>query len=133
MASAHPLTIRPLVLGGAAVLALAAVPAAAHHGWSTYPVDDFSLTGTVTEVRLGNPHDILMVEADEGVWEVWLSPPSRSRQAGFDESAIAVGDTVTAYGNRHGDMDRLEMKTEKLTVNGEEYALYPERLTQASR
>lgn len=124
MTSTRALTLA----AGAAALALTALPAAAHHGWSTYTIDDFTLTGDVTEIRLGNPHDILIVEAEGQTWEVWLSPPSRSRQAGFDESAIAVGDSVTAYGNRHGDMETMEMKTEKLTVDGVDYELYPERL-----
>ncbi len=117
-----------LSIGAAAAALTAAAPAAAHHGWSTYGAEDFELTGTVKEVRLGNPHDILIVEADGEEWEVWLSPPSRSRSAGFDENAIAFGDTVTAFGNRKSDPEIFEMKTRKITVEGEEYELYPERL-----
>ena len=129
MASARTLALA----AGAAGLAVGAAPAFAHHGWSTYTIDNFELTGTVKEIRLGNPHDILIVEADGEDWEVWLSPPSRSRAAGFDENAIAIGDTVTAHGNRRTEQAIYEMKTEMLTVNGQEYALYPERVTQASR
>jgi len=115
-----------LAAGTAAIGLAAALPAAAHHGWSTYTIDDFTLTGTVKEIRLGNPHDRLVVEAEGEDWDIWLSPPSRSRAAGFDEDAIKVGDTVVVNGDRRPDS--VEVKTEKLTVNGVDYELYPERL-----
>jgi VCBS repeat-containing protein len=120
---------------GLAALAAASLGAAAlaHHGWSTYTIDDFTLEGQVTELRFGNPHDRLTVVAADGAeWDVWLAPPGRNARANFDESKIAVGDTVIAYGNRHMDAGRNEMKTERITVrNGEgetTYDLYPERL-----
>jgi hypothetical protein len=34
---------------------------------------------------------------------------------------------VTAYGKRHRDPDRLEMKTERLEVNRQVYDIYPHR------
>lgn len=119
----------------AAVAALAASPAAlAHHGWSTYTIDDFSLEGEVTELRFGNPHDRMTVVAADGAeWDVWLGPPGRNSRANFNDAKVAVGDTIIAYGNRKGDMNINEMKTERITVirpDGSEmtYDLYPERL-----
>jgi len=111
-----------LVLGGLAPLALA------HHGWSWYGTDPFTLTGTVVDAHFGSPHDRLTVEADGQRWNVVLSPPQRSKRAGFDESEVKIGDTVTAYGHRRQEGDNFEMKTERLTIGDRTYDLYPERL-----
>jgi hypothetical protein len=110
------------------ILALGASSALAHHGWSGYLDDDFELTGVVEEIELGNPHGHLMVHADDGVWNVVLGPPARNRRAGINDRVIEVGDTVTAYGKRHRDPDRLEMKTERLEAGDRAYDIYPERL-----
>jgi hypothetical protein len=115
---------------GLAALAVTST-ARAHHGWSTYTVDDFTLEGTVTELRLGNPHDRLTVEVDGVAWDVWLAPPGRNRD--FDASSVDIGDTVIAYGERHMDEGRNEMKTARLTVrtpDGQEtvYDMYPDRV-----
>ncbi len=128
-----------LALAAAAVAALTAATAAltpvwAHHGWSTYTVDDFTLEGEVTELRFGNPHDRITVDVDGVAWDVWLTPPGRHNN--FDESVVGIGDTVIAYGERHMDEGRNEMKTARLTVrtaDGEEtvYDLYPQRLPGA--
>ena len=109
-------------------LALGASSALAHHGWSGYLDDDFELTGVVEEIELGNPHGHLMVHADDGVWNVVLGPPARNRRAGINDRVIEVGDTVTAYGKRHRDPDRLEMKSERLEAGDRAYDIYPERL-----
>ena len=109
------------------MLALGASSALAHHGWSGYLDDDFELTGVVEEIELGNPHGFLMVRADGGVWNVVLAPPARNRRAGVTDGVIEVGDTVTAYGHRHRDPDRLEMKTERLEVGDQVYDIYPSR------
>jgi hypothetical protein len=109
-------------------LTLAAATAWGHHGWGGYNRDAFSLSGIVVETHLGNPHDRLTVEADGQRWNVVMSPPSRSRNAGFNETAVAVGDRVTAYGNRHANPDVYEMKTARIQVEGRNYDLYPSRL-----
>jgi hypothetical protein len=125
---------RSLAFAAVGLAALAATTSArAHHGWSTYTVDDFTLEGTVTELRFGNPHDRLTVVDDDGAeWDVWLGPPGRNARASFNASKVDVGDIVVAYGNRLGDTSRNEMKTERITVikaDGETtYDLYPERL-----
>lgn len=111
-----------MLFGGLAGSALA------HHGWGGYTRADFTLTGTVTDTHLGNPHDRLTVAVDGQMWNVVLSPPARSRRAGFDNSVIEVGDTVTLLGNRHADAGTLEMKTRRITVHDRDYDLYPSRL-----
>ncbi|MAM70049.1 MAG: hypothetical protein CMP91_02735 [Gammaproteobacteria bacterium] len=101
--------------------------AAAHHGWSWYGNEDFSLTATVVEIDFGNPHDRMTVEAEGQQWNLLLSPPSRTRRAGLSGDMIQVGDTITAYGHRDRNMDNFEMKTERLQVGENLYNLYPRR------
>ncbi len=101
--------------------------ALAHHGWSTYTNNEFSLTGVIVEEHFGNPHDRLTLEADGHQWNVVLSTPSRSRRAEFGNDDVEVGDTVTAYGHRHADSGTFEMKTERLKVGEHLYDLYPDR------
>jgi Family of unknown function (DUF6152) len=107
--------------------ALGTSAALAHHGWSGYLDEDFTLTGVVEEISLGNPHGHLMVRSDGEVWDVVLGPPARNQRAGVTDGAIAVGDTVTAYGHRHRDPAQLEMKTERIEVGDQVYDIYPSR------
>jgi len=100
----------------------------AHHGWSWYGDSDFSLSGTVIATHFGNPHDRLTIEADGREWNLVLSPPQRSRRAGFDDTEVTVGDSVTAFGHRHRDSATFEMKTERIKVDQSTYDLYPNRL-----
>lgn len=123
------MSLRRTTCAFAALLGFAATGIAmAHHGWSWYGNDDFSLTGKVVETHFGNPHDRLTVEADGKQWNLVLSPPGRSRRAGFDNSQVTVGDTITAFGHRHREEATLEMKTERLKVGEYTYDLYPDRL-----
>ena len=120
---------RALALGLAGVAALAAAPAArAHHGWSSYGEQAFSLTGTVESASLGNPHGMVKVRAADGVWDVVLGPPSYQRRAGLTEEMLPAGAQVTAYGRRHLDPNRREMKTERLRVGERNFDIYPDRL-----
>lgn len=119
----------PRAAGIAATICLTAGAAFAHHGWSNYGTEDFELAGTVESADFGGSHDELTVEAEDGViWDVILSPPSATRAAGLTAEGVKPGDEVTALGKRHKDENRFEMKTERLTVDGEVYDLYPDRL-----
>ncbi len=112
-----------------AAICLTAGAAFAHHGWANYGIEDFELTGTVQSADMGGSHDELTVESADGeVWDVILSPPNDTRAAGLTEDGVEPGNEVTALGKRHKDENQLEMKTERLTVNGEVYDLYPDRL-----
>jgi len=84
-----------------ALAALAASAALAHHGWSGY-TDVIEMSVTVTELRLGNPHDRLVAtDADGAEWNLLLAPPARNRRFGFNEASVAVGDALTLYGQKH--------------------------------
>jgi hypothetical protein len=110
------------------VLLTAGGAAFAHHGWSWTDGKPYELTGTITEIYLGQPHATLKVEAADGIWDVDLAPLSRTLAAGFDENAAKVGDTVTAIGNRAADPTDLHMKAVRLIVNGKTYDVYPDRV-----
>lgn len=121
--------LRPTIHACVVTLALTLTGVAmAHHGWSWYGDEDFTLSGKVVETHFGNPHDRLTVEVDGKQWNLVLSPPQRSRRAGFGDSQVTVGDTVTAFGHRHRDDAMFEMKTERLKVGDYTYDLYPDRL-----
>jgi hypothetical protein len=108
-------------------LASAATLASAHHGWTWYGNEEFTLTAVVVEKDFGSPHDRMTVEADGQEWNLLLSPPGRSRDAGLTEDEVEVGDTITAYGHRRSEGDTFEMKTERLQVGEKVYDLYPDR------
>ena len=89
----------------------------AHHGWGGYRTD-IEITLTITELKLGNPHDrLLAVDADGTAWNLLLAPPARNRRFGFNEDSVSVGDDVEIFGRRHPD--RREIKVHCLYVDGE--------------
>jgi hypothetical protein len=112
-------------IAGTAFLASGAL---AHHGWDWAEEETFELTGTIQEVFIGNPHAVLSVEAEDGLWTVELAPPSRTRASGFDEDAAKIGDEVTAIGNRSRDKAEKRMKAVRIVVNGKTYDIYPDRI-----
>jgi len=114
-----------LALGGAA-LALASVPAAAHHGWSgnNQPIE---LSGTVVSaVDLSGPHATMKIrDADGQVWDLTLAPAPRTARAGLDDKAVPVGANVTISGMRNDDPSRFEVKTRRVTYEGTHFDVYP--------
>lgn len=106
---------------------LAALPALAHHGWSWTDSGFFELTGTIEDIYVGNPHPTLEVNVEGTVWSVELAPPAATTRAGFTEDTAAVGDEVTAIGNRSQDPSEPRMKAVRVIVNGETYDVYPGR------
>lgn len=109
------------------ILTAAVAPALAHHGWSWTQSGFFQLEGVVTEVYFGNPHPTLSVDVEGTIWTVELAPPSASTAAGFTEETAAVGDEVTAIGNRSQDPNEPRMKAVRVIVGGETYDVYPAR------
>ena len=107
-----------------------ATPALAHHGWAWTSDDWFELSGTITDIYIGNPHVTIEVDAEGTIWEVDLAPLSRTLNAGFDENAAAVGDQVTLIGHRAIDAAENHMKAVRVIVRGETYDVYPGRAGQ---
>ncbi len=114
--------------GGIAMIALMSVSAAAHHGWSWTEDGFFELKGTISGIYIGNPHATLDVDVEGETWRVELAPPSRTTAAGFTEEVAAVGDEVTAIGNRSRESTEPRMKAVRIVVRGETYDVYPYRV-----
>jgi len=105
-----------------------ATPALAHHGWAGNSEEEFELTGTVEKgVSLAGPHATMKIRADGKLWDLTLAPPARTQAAGLKEGIIPVGATVTIHGHRNRDANRFEVKTERVTWNGQTFNVYPDR------
>jgi hypothetical protein len=107
---------------------LAPAHLSAHHGWGGSATAHFELTGTVeTPVSLAGPHATMKIRADGQVWDITLAPPVRTERSGLKEGTIPVGALVTVRGHRNLDSKRFEIKTERVTWNGQTFNVYPER------
>lgn len=90
--------------------------AEAHHGWGGYK-EKMKMTVTITELKLGNPHDRLIATDEQGrEWNLLLAPPARNRRFGFNEESVSVGDVIELFGQKHPQ--RLEMKVHCINQNG---------------
>ena len=98
--------------------------AAAHHGFSSYSDEEFTLSGTVVDMYFGFPHPRLLIEADGKQWDLWLAAFGRVRHSCFHE-AISMGDHLTAVGPRDPEPDRLEMKAKTVLLGEELFDFYP--------
>ena len=113
----------------AAVTALVATAALAHHGWS-WAEDQLSrLAGTITQVTIAPPHPTLLVEDAQGtVWTVELGNPGRTQRAGFVEGTAAPSARVEVLGNRDQDASQARIKAVRITIEGRNFDFYPERI-----
>jgi hypothetical protein len=111
-------------------LSFAATSAVAHHGWSGQGTEDFTLKGTVTkDVSLAGPHATMQIKDEKGqVWDLTLAPPPRTQASGLKEGVIPLGSEVTILGKRNLDEGKHEVKTERVTYNGKNYDVYPDRV-----
>ena len=102
----------------AASLALAAMPALAHHGWSEYDSSQtLTLTGKIEQSGYEHPHGFVRLASDGRTWTAVLAPPSRMENRGLPRADLAPGKTVTVVGypNRHKPD---ELRAERITVDG---------------
>jgi len=100
------------------VVALAAVPALAHHGWSGYDASkEMTLDGVIKESGYEHPHGHIRLEVPGKVWTVTLAPPSRMENRGLPSAMLAPGNKarVVGYPNR---TDPNEMRAERITIAG---------------
>lgn len=100
------------------VASLAALPVAAHHGWSSYDNDKpISLTGTVVEASYTYPHGTIKLDAGDKTWIAVLAPPSRMSARGLPSEDLKAGvqATVEGYPNRDNP---AEMRAERITIGG---------------
>jgi hypothetical protein len=106
-----------LLLPALAALLLA-LPAAAHHGWSSYDADKaLRFDAELIEVRYRNPHAEVDVEHDGNRWRVVLAPTTRMEARGLPGNGLAVGKTITIEAYPRLDGTR-EMRAERIVVDG---------------
>src|SRR5688572_30583397 len=114
-----------------AALGLVGVQASAHHGWAGQQQDQSEITGKLkTDVSLAGAHGSMQIVDDKGqTWDVTLAPAARTERAGLKPGVIPMGATVTIRGNRNSDPQRFEMKTVRVTHDGKNYDVYPDRIS----
>jgi triacylglycerol esterase/lipase EstA (alpha/beta hydrolase family) len=113
------------VLAVAAALFMVSGPAWAHHSMAMYDQTRvITLTGTVTEFRLTNPHIQILfdVKGDQGGIEHWSSigdNPVNLRRKGWNRNTIKPTDHISISGYPAKD-GRPLMTTDKIVLNGKE-------------
>mgnify|MGYP003650575227 FL=1 len=110
------------------IAASGASTAWAHHGWRWTESGVFELTGVVESARLGNPHGVLVVDADGQKWTVEVGQPWRNERAGLTDKMLAPGAELTILGKRSADAAEQRMKAERVVIDGTNHDLYPERI-----
>lgn len=117
------------VVTGFAGALFVATAAMAHHGWEWAEEKHSTLEGTIREVYIGPPHPSLKVEtASDGIWTVDLSNPAQTARSGFAEGSARPGNKVVVFGNKSAKKDQKLMKAVKITVEGKDFVMYPERM-----
>jgi hypothetical protein len=107
-----------LAILSAALLACAALPALAHHGWSEYDAEKvLTLDGVIEQSAYESPHTVIRLKTADKTWIAVLAPPFRMEARGLKAEAIKVGAKarVVGYPNRkHAD----ELRAERIVVDG---------------
>ena len=57
------------------------------------------------------------------------TPANRTQNAGLKPGVIPMGAKVTIRGNRNSDPKKFEMKTVRVTHDGKNYDVYPDRIS----
>ena len=105
----------------AAASLVAAMPALAHHSNSAYQVDQIiTLEGTVKEWRWMNPHTWLYLtvkgaDGKEQEWAVEGRPPGILGRAGWSNTILKPGETVTVHASpaKNGDPEGIIARVTK--------------------
>ncbi len=105
---------------------IASGSAFAHHSLANYERDKpVTLTGTVTEFLLKNPHAFIVFEVQQAdgtvvKWTAGTSSPMRLFRMGWKTTTLKPGDQITVTGGRHKG-EKPEIWLNKLVgPNGEE-------------
>ena len=118
---------RTFVAALGAALALPALSAYAHHGWSWTTGGNIELTGIIRDAQLGNPHGVLTVDVEGEMWTVEVGQPWRNQRAGLTDDHFAPGTEITVDGEPAADGAERRVKAERITIAGELFELYPGR------
>ena len=101
--------------------------AIAHHGWGWATDEEFEITGTISKVRLGNPHGEVTLDVNGERWLVEVGQPWRNERAGLSTELLSVGRLITVHGHRSARKSELLVKAERVIIDGKSYNLYPDR------
>ena len=119
---------RPWLFAGSVLLGFAAAaPLAAHHGWAWATGEEFELSGTVKNVRHGNPHGVMHLSTGSGEWTVEIGQPWRNERAGLTAQLLRPGTRLLVHGHRSARKGERLMKAERIVIAGKSYNLYPDR------
>ncbi|TRW17057.1 DUF6152 family protein [Glacieibacterium frigidum] len=93
-----------------------AVPAAAHHGWSSYDAARaIKVSAPVSAVTWGNPHGTAKVAYQGKTWDVVLAPTTRMEARGLTQDMLTKAKSVTLEGYPRSD-GTTEMRIERVIV-----------------
>lgn len=101
--------------------------ALAHHGWGWATDEEFEISGTITGVRLGNPHGEVTIDAKGARWVIEVGQPWRNERAGLTNELLSIGRLITVHGHRSAKQSELLVKAERVVIDGKSYNLYPDR------
>jgi hypothetical protein len=116
-----------LALAALAVGMLLAQGAMAHHGWGWASDEEFQVTGSITNVRLGNPHGEVTLNVKGEDWVVEVGQPWRNERAGLTPALLSLGRLITVHGHRSAKESERLVKAERVVIDGKSYNLYPDR------
>jgi len=111
------------------LLLIGSTAVTAHHGWGWATDQEFEITGTVVSKRLGNPHGEVTLDVDGEQWLIEVGQPWRNERAGLTADLLSEGREVTVHGHRSAKEGERLVKAERLVIDGEEYVLYPDRVS----
>ncbi len=114
--------MRP-ILAAAVALLLLFLPAHSHHGWGSYDATKpITITATIDQVTIGNPHGDLMLTYEGAMWHVTLAPLSRMNARGATADIVKQGAVITVHGYPKRDGTK-EMRAEWIEIDGKRYQL----------
>lgn len=109
----------------ALIAGLAAAPALAHHGWRWTADGGFQITGRITQVRLGDPHGVLLLDVAGETWAVEMGPPWRHARAGLTDALLVPGGMIVVRGRRSVEPGLRVIKAESVILDGVIFDLFP--------
>lgn len=105
-------------------LALQGGVALAHHGWAWTTGESVEMAGTITAVRLGNPHGTVTIDVEGEAWTVEVGQPWRNERAGVREGDLVEGVEIRVIGEPAVDETDKRIKAIRFYLGDREYILY---------
>jgi hypothetical protein len=120
---------RPWMLLAVTLMLVTGNPALAHHGWNWAVDEQSELDGSIEAISMAPPHPTLRVKASDGVvWQIDLGNPRQTERSGFTADSAKIGDPIRILGNRTKERGKTHMKAVRITIDGRNYDMYPERI-----